>query len=156
MCNSSAMQEPWMTCLVLGLSRLHEDHIGRRHLPELGQASYARSKWEGEAGALKGRVSPDIGLYFIFLEIKSVLSAVPLIVFTVFYFVVLEIFKNNLYTISMKTLTNYAELTKTCSRIYVPAYWYCCKNTGGFQEAACGSVNRVSKSRFVSALAGFS
>jgi hypothetical protein len=42
---------------------------------------------------LKGTVSPDIGLYFRFLEIKSVLSAVPLIVFTLFYFVVPEIFQ---------------------------------------------------------------
>jgi hypothetical protein len=42
---------------------------------------------------LKGTVSPDIGIYFRFWEIKSVLSAGPLLVFTIFYFVVPEIFK---------------------------------------------------------------
>ena len=42
---------------------------------------------------LKGTVSPDIGLYFRYLTIKSVLSAVPLIVFKLFYFEVPEIFQ---------------------------------------------------------------
>jgi hypothetical protein len=41
----------------------------------------------------KGTVSPDIELYFRYLKIKSVLSAVPFIVFTLFYFVVPEIFQ---------------------------------------------------------------
>jgi hypothetical protein len=47
----------------------------------------------GQNSPFKGTVSPDIGLYFRYLKIKSVLSAVPLIVFTLFYFVVPEIFQ---------------------------------------------------------------
>ncbi len=37
----------------------------------------------------------------------------------------------------MKTLANYADLRESRSRIYAPAYWLCCKNTIGVQEAAC-------------------
>ncbi len=55
----------------------------------------------------------------------------------------------------MKTLTNYADLIQSYSRIYVPAYWLCCKNTGGIREAAC-TVNWVSLSCFVKPLVGFS
>jgi hypothetical protein len=43
---------------------------------------------------LKGTVSPDIGLYFRFWKFKLVLSAGPLLVFTFFYFIIPEIFKN--------------------------------------------------------------
>jgi hypothetical protein len=43
---------------------------------------------------LKGTVSPDIGLHFSFWKIKLVLSAGPLMVLTLVYFVVPDIFKN--------------------------------------------------------------
>jgi hypothetical protein len=86
---------------------------------------------------IKGTVSSDIGLYFRFRKIKLVLSARPLMIVTFFYFVVLEIFKLNIETASMKTLTNHANLTKSSSRNCVSAYCHCCKNTGGLQEAAC-------------------
>jgi hypothetical protein len=56
---------------------------------------------------------------------------------TFFYFVVLEIFKLDIETASMKTLTNYVNLTESSSRNCVPDYCLCCKNTGGFQETAC-------------------
>jgi hypothetical protein len=43
---------------------------------------------------LKETVSPDIGLHFIFWKIRLVLSAGPLMVFTFFYCLVPDIFKN--------------------------------------------------------------
>jgi hypothetical protein len=43
---------------------------------------------------LKGTVSPGIGFYLRFWKFKLVLSAGPLMVFTFFYFIVPEIFKN--------------------------------------------------------------
>ncbi len=57
----------------------------------------------------------------------------------------------------MKTLTNCADLTESRSRIFIPAYCLCFKSTGGFFSVSrlC-TVNRVSESRFVSLLAGFS
>ncbi len=42
----------------------------------------------------EGTVSPDIVFYFRVYKLKSVLLVRPLLVFTFFYYVVPEIFKN--------------------------------------------------------------
>jgi hypothetical protein len=42
---------------------------------------------------VKGTVSPDVRLYFRFWQIKLVLSAGPLVVFTLFSFVFIDLFK---------------------------------------------------------------
>ncbi len=49
----------------------------------------------------------------------------------------------------MKTLTNYADLTESHSRIYVLAYWLCYKNIGRFQEAACVLWIRLQEAAYV-------
>ncbi len=65
--------------------------------PTLCPVYVAVMNWRGcihyNGTPLKGTVSPEIGLYFRYLEIKSVLSAESLTVFTLFYFLVPEIFQ---------------------------------------------------------------
>jgi hypothetical protein len=71
---------------------------------------------------LKETVSPDTELYYKFWKILSVISAGSLMVFTLFDFAFPDILKNKFYTAPTRTLTNYANLTESRSRIYVPAY----------------------------------
>jgi hypothetical protein len=72
---------------------------------------------------LKGQSHQILGyIFFSFWKIKLVLVAGLLMILILFFFVVPGIFKKLYLNCFYETLTNCADLTESCSRIFVPAY----------------------------------
>ncbi len=85
-----------------------------------------------------------------------VLSVRLLMVFTILYFIVPEIFEYWLLYCFYENTWKYADFTKTPSKIYVPAYWHLLEEHRQASENCICTVNWVSESSFIWLLADLS
>jgi hypothetical protein len=121
--------------------RAPSKYLIAQNLPTRGWIRFLKAySWQasGLHHLFKGTVSPDNGLYFIFCEIKSVLSAGLQFYIFLLRSSVPEIFRSFVKTALWKyVLNNFSDFPKAVPESMFPltdTYW---KSIDGFLKAAC-------------------